>query len=429
MISWQPILDGPICEEALRAVDSIALHLRRSYEAWPLAQPEEASGIRSVSLASGRAGVALFHAYYERWRPVSEHPSQAARFLNEAVDLMAAKTMNASLFCGFTGLAWTMEQLTKLWGQQPEEDPNEDVDEVLLQYLEHGAAHGPYDLIDGVVGIGVYALERLPRPLARRILTCTLDRLEERSLPQQVGRAIPSGVPPSRRYGDTAPEEYYNLGLSHGNPGVVALLGLMVRHDIEPDRANRLLADIVEWLLSKRLAESVPSVFSDFDGPELEPKPARTAWCYGDPGVAAALLLAGQCTGRQDWQQLAVTVAHKAASRPVEDTSIVDIGLCHGAAGVAHVFHRIHRTTGDPRCGDASRFWFERCLDMRRTSNDIAGFSTWSFERVRDGEFVADPCWLAGAAGVGLALLSASTTIEPAWDRSLLLSAAPFATG
>jgi hypothetical protein len=38
---------------------------------------------------------------------------------------------------------------------------------------------------------------------------------------------------------------------------------------------------------------------------------------------------------------------------------------------------------------------------------------------------VADPGFLTGAAGIGLALLAATSPVEPAWDRVLLASVPP----
>ena len=56
--------------------------------------------------------------------------------------------------------------------------------------------------------------------------------------------------------------------------------------------------------------------------------------------------------------------------------------------------------------------WFRRTLAFRRPGRGIAGFTA------HDG---ADRSLLTGAAGIGLALLAASTAVEPAWDRILLL--------
>jgi hypothetical protein len=111
-----------------------------------------------------------------------------------------------------------------------------------------------------------------------------------------------------------------------------------------------------------------------------------------------------------------------AASVRTRRDDVVDTQLCHGSAGVAHAFARLHRATGDPACADAARFWFERTLELRRPGRGLAGFRTWSYERTREGEWMDDPRLLTGIAGTGLALLGAVADEEPAWDRAFLLS-------
>ena len=100
--------------------------------------------------------------------------------------------------------------------------------------------------------------------------------------------------------------------------------------------------------------------------------------------------------------------------------TIANAGLCHGSAGVAHLFHRLHRATGDAACREAALAWFERCLVRVDDLPNVAGFPTFSFERNRDGEYVEDAGVLTGAAGTGLALLAAISPEAPAWDRFLL---------
>jgi hypothetical protein len=39
--------------------------------------------------------------------------------------------------------------------------------------------------------------------------------------------------------------------------------------------------------------------------------------------------------------------------------------------------------------------------------------------------WIADPGLLTGASGIALALLAATTDMEPAWDRMLLVAAPP----
>ena len=122
----------------------------------------------------------------------------------------------------------------------------------------------------------------------------------------------------------------------------------------------------------------------------------------------------------------ALRVARRAAAESTEKKEVIDAGLCHGAAGVAHLFNRIYQTSDDEACGDAARRWFARALEMRRPGEGLAGFVTWGARRDEPGPgWIADPGLLIGASGIGLALLGAVSTVEPAWDRMLLASAQP----
>jgi hypothetical protein len=99
----------------------------------------------------------------------------------------------------------------------------------------------------------------------------------------------------------------------------------------------------------------------------------------------------------------------------------VDANLCHGAAGVAHIFHRLYRATADRRFADAARHWFGRTLAMRVPGRGFAGFRDYDGSEGGRTRWVTDP-GLLGAGGVALTLVAAVTGAEPAWDRLLLLS-------
>jgi len=159
-------------------------------------------------------------------------------------------------------------------------------------------------------------------------------------------------------------------------------------------------------------------------GPGISPKPTRLAWCYGDLGIAVALLQAARGVREPAWEREAMMIARRCAARPAEQSGVVDCGLCHGAAGVGHLFNRLFQATGDESLRDAARFWFNRTFDMRRPNEAIAGFPAWmpDPERPEEKRWVAEPGILEGAAGVALALLAATTGIEPEWDRMLLVS-------
>jgi hypothetical protein len=112
-----------------------------------------------------------------------------------------------------------------------------------------------------------------------------------------------------------------------------------------------------------------------------------------------------------------------AASRPAGESGVVDTGLCHGASGVAHVFHRLFLATSEPRFADAARFWFARTLAMRGEHRGFAGFAAYEPDGKGKLGWVGDAGFLTGAVGITLALVAAiAKDADPAWDRALLIS-------
>jgi hypothetical protein len=131
----------------------------------------------------------------------------------------------------------------------------------------------------------------------------------------------------------------------------------------------------------------------------------RDGWCYGDPGVAAALFLAGRSTGNAAWEQEAITLAAGAAARRPLESGVVSADLCHGAAGLGHLYNRLWQASGDERLREGAAFWIGDAV-----------------RRLEAGEATEDLGFLQGTGGVALALLSAVTSTAPEWDRVLLLS-------
>src|SRR5262249_17462663 len=107
---------------------------------------------------------------------------------------------------------------------------------------------------------------------------------------------------------------------------------------------------------------------------------------------------------------------------PPEDAGVKDATLCHGAAGLGHIFNRLYQATSDETLGGAARFWFERTLALRRPGRGVGGFSAVAITESGRGKEVVDAGRVTGGAGIALALLAATTSIEPEWDRILLLS-------
>ncbi|HSF44247.1 MAG TPA: lanthionine synthetase C family protein [Thermoanaerobaculia bacterium] len=412
--TWSPILEGEEAARATAAVDAVAAALGHA----PL--PDRNAG---ASLAGGEAGVALFFAFLDRARPGAGYGEIAEQRLEKAIEALSSSTQSVGLYSGFTGVSWVLEHLQD--GPAEEDDPSEDIDATLLDHLRQTPWTQHYDLIAGLAGYGVYALERLPRPSAAACLELVVERLAEIAQPR------PGGVcwytpyeliaEPNRPY---YPLGYENLGVAHGTPGVIGSLARICASGVAVERARPLLADAVSWLLAQKLPEGERSVFPYMVGTEVLLRPARAGWCYGDPGIAAVLLAAGRAAGEPAWEREAIDLARAVARRPPEVCRVDDAGLCHGAAGLGHLLGRLYQATGDPELLAASRAWFGRALGYWEPGQGIGGFLSYSppdddFNKLIWRE---DAGFLNGSAGVALALLAATSAVDPSWDRVLLLS-------
>src|SRR5215207_8052806 len=167
---WRPILSGTTAQQALQAVDAIAESITRR-----TALPGEPA----ASLAGGQAGLALLYAWLARTGRTPQADVLAWQCLDEAIEAVSTQAMNASLYGGFTGVAWAAELVDGLLDTDTE-DRGEAVDDALLRLLSRPDRwSAPYDLVVGLTGLGVYALQRYPRPSAIELLHWVVERLHE----------------------------------------------------------------------------------------------------------------------------------------------------------------------------------------------------------------------------------------------------------
>src|SRR5260370_27054381 len=272
---WRPVLDPDLEQQAWEAIDAISGARDR---------PVEGEGGRRAYQIANQA---MLHAYLGVARSSDASQEVARQLLEVAIDAVGDTQMTPALYGGFTGVAWVVEHLSQPYeaaaegGGDQDSDPNAGIDEALHDYLSGEGWTTTYDLISGLVGIGIYALERLPRARAASSLKLIIDHLAE--LGERGQGSLTWKTPPEQLIPDTRknyPEGYYNLGLAHGVPGVVGLLGQAWTRGVERERARAMLADTVRWLWAQKL--DGPSCFSSWPAAGYDPKPVRSAWGYRD---------------------------------------------------------------------------------------------------------------------------------------------------
>jgi lantibiotic modifying enzyme len=408
-VQWEPILRGNVAVEAQNRISSLLAEV-----------PGVDSSVTAIELCEYGL-LSGYLAFSETHRVAAPHVTD---YLNAASDRVGVD-MPSGLSDGLSGIGWIVHHVSARFGECPEpaDDPLRDLDQLVLHRLRQNRWSGPYDLISGLVGIGVFFLERLPLATAREGLATILNHLgtlaEEsrdgitwhtpaRLLPQYQRRECPAG--------------HYNLGVAHGVPGVLYLLCECVAAGVESSKAEYLLNRSLEWFLAQQ-SSNRPSRYAYWVGPGVA-KPARVAWCYGDLGISAVLYQIAKRIGRAELLELATALSDSCIRRspPVSEPS-----LCHGALGIAHVLNRFYQTERQQQYRAAARYYYELGLSLLRDST----LDTWMpIDGQRED---AEPrrmsrnAWsfLEGHTGIALALLSGVESIEPQWDRRLLLSVCP----
>lgn len=418
MNEWIPILDNGFEKEIRSSISDIATQL--------LAM--ETSSLSSYRLSEH----ALLYAYLSLDKPAEHWHDHSLKCLNIAIERLSnAPAMHSGFHGGKAGFGWMVQHIISVLSDDEisgkgntEDDPLLELDRYILRLLsDENSFSQNFDLISGYVGIGIYWLERLPCKNALLGVRATLDALETLSMKTSAGITWftrPSLVPPTQR--KSAPSGYYNLGVAHGVPGVIAFLAQATTLTMAKDivrKASTLLAGSMDWLFAQQRPPDSISRYSSWIIPGHGCEDSRIAWCYGDLGIASVLQLVAERTQNETWEFEARSLISRCALRQL-NSKVYDAPLCHGALGNAHIYNRAYQAHHDETYKQAAINWVHKGLDLRKFGAGIGGYYAWRRDSVPHEQ--ADASFLSGAVGVALALLSIVAPIEPQWDRSMLLS-------
>jgi hypothetical protein len=408
------ILDGASREQALETVRTIT----ESLQFLPL---------ETAGLGSGAAGLAICFAYLAEGLDEPRHEATARRLLDQALTMAEAEPMLPSLYGGLAGIGWSASHLSARLRRTDLEATLTEIDEALREHLAQPVWQEDYQLSGGLVGLGIYALERLPAPVAVDGLERIVGHLLATAEREPKGATWWTGPERLSLHAlKKMPDGAYAVGLGEGVAGVVALLARVCTAGVAVEQARPLLDEAARWVLAQEAPNGPPEGFPYAIRPNRPQRNwTRSSWAHGDPGVAVALLSAARCVGVPAWEERALVAALRATTRPPDRTRIFDAGLVIGAAGLAHLLNRLYQATGEERLAERSRFWFARTLEMRRPSHGIAGYAAWLPDQNDVERWWDDPGILVGAAGIALALLAAATPLEPSWDRMMLMDIPP----
>ncbi len=364
---------------------------------------------------TGQAGTVLFKYFYARYRPTEINIAGFQQELQTLVD-ECFPYQDISLCSGKAGINWLFSFLAT----------EEVLEEQLLTHLCDddstlgiGALtlleRGNYDLLYGAIGIASYLMRKPGYESGvffHNFFSLLCDRL--RKIP--AGTAIPSY---DLHKGEIEPT-VVNLGWAHGLPSIIKFCVESYQNDIcsrEAKSVGTVLSDFIANHVNSDTSYSFfPNMVKDTD---QTTSGSRMAWCYGDLGIAYALYHSGTTFSRPEWTGLALQIFRQSATRRTfNQTRVVDAAICHGAAGIAHIFNRIWRLTRDPLFKETRDHWIKETLDFCIHEDTLSGFKKFNSS---DQSLLPEIGFLEGDAGIGLVLLSYLTD-DLEWDQCILLN-------
>jgi len=386
---------------------------------------EEGVRITNPGLLNGKAGIVLLYAYLSRLFPEKNYSETTFSFLDELTDSLSNDEMDHSMSGGVAGIAFAFQHLRNCGVLDKSDDLNlSEMDEFIGSGIDHDFNTDNWDPLHGMVGLGIYFLERHKETGEKKYLEKVIDYLSRmRTVVDEHKVWITPG------YGKYS-NDNYNFGMAHGMPGILSFLAQVYSRGINQREIEEMISSCLPFLLQNEYREDeeycLPAGETGFPTSiEVTPinddqKPSsRLAWCYGDLCMANALIHCGKALQIQKWKNKGIDVALKTTLRSFDDSGCMDAPFCHGTTGIAHQYNRLFQLTGNEVFKHAAENWLDHTLKKYfRPREGVGGYTFRCLsEETNSFEYAPRYGLLEGSAGIALVYLSwLYKNLKPDWD-------------
>jgi lantibiotic biosynthesis protein len=379
--------------------------------------------LRRMNLYSSNQSLLLLFAYSRLCDQSLVSADQLASCLNDFTEgINQIEVADATLGSGLSGIGWLIQNLCNagLIDGSDYDETLQDIDSLVFKSIAFDIKTANYDLFMGLLGKGVFFLERYKGScnekhldfLNQIIASLYAFSTEEEGIINWRGKLQLEDN--SRDF-----QEAVILGLAHGLPSILGFLAKVF--EINPSvQLKDKMVNLIERI--ETYGRPGPDgitwyphyIYDSTDYPLHFNK--RLAWCYGDLGLTYMLLscsivLENNVLVNKYTKQLQQLSTYKDR----QESQVFDAGFCHGAAGVAHLFYKAFTKTSNPVFEDAAEHWYGQVLSFSCfTDSLLAGFKTHRLKNDKP-QYTNDPSLIYGTSGTGLSLLSYLYK-EDRWD-------------
>ncbi len=362
----------------------------------------------------------VYNHYFGNDKSKSVLESQVAIFEEALNEYAVENPAKQTLATGYLSFGLVYQFLKKYASMEASPYFEENLDEIAFSALEFQLDIGNLDFLYGATGILHYMLrytkdkQTLHKAISLYVQFILKTKLE-----------LKDGI---------TWEDYYfrhregkvgiNLGLAHGVPGILKVLLSIytyVDHPVFKSEIKKLVHGATMFLKNV-VFEANEIAYSYFYIPEAEQEVStvdtRLGWCYGDISNAIILHEAGVALEDETTITFSKEIIDKTLNRKAQkSTKVRDAGLCHGSAGLYHMYNILYSYTPKSELQEISKYWLQETFTQCAASNSEETYQ--KFNPI-EKKYETDHGFLEGAAGIGLSLITFLTE-DRHWDELLLL--------
>lgn len=368
----------------------------------------------NIDLVNGISGLILFQ--YQFYTKYNIDDESLIISLEKLYTLIPNSKIGLNYSSGLSGVFDVLNYLNEVnFIDDGYQDSEYMLNQIFKEQLLHYVDKLNLDFLHGSSGVLLYLVNSSNPEISVEYYALVVDLYKKRLMKYENNLI----AFPSYNFKKFSPEYEINLSLSHGNSAIICILS-KIFSKTKNNKVKNIIEDlfksyeIVKRKNNNRILSLYPHSTSDLNE-------SRIAWCYGDLGIANAYWQAGKAFNNLEWKQEAIAIMlHSAKRRDLKENKVVDAGICHGTAGIAHIFNRFYKETHIKEFDEARLYWLNETLHMAKFDDGLLGYKSFHGEQ----GWLNDYGLLEGIAGIGLVLLGFLTDdVEDLnWDRCLLLS-------
>ena len=378
---------------------------------------EERVRIANPGLLDGKGGIVLLYAYLSKLFPGKKYSDIVAGILDELSDSLSNDELDYNMSGGVAGIAFAFQHLRNIGVLDKSDDLNlSEIDEFIGTGIDHDFKIGNWDPLHGMVGLGIYFLERHKETGEKKFLEKIVDCLIKMRTDVDGYKVwITTGY---GKYNN----DNYNFGMAHGMPGILSFLAQVYARGIKRHEIEEMISSCLPFLLQNEYGEDeeycFPTSIEVEKKDEDQQKGPRLAWCYGDLCMANALVHCGRALHEDNMKTRGINIALKTTKRNFESAGCMDAPFCHGTVGLIHQYHRFYKLTGNEVFKYAADKWLGLTLEKYyRHGEGVGGYFSRSLnEETNLFEYTPKYGLLEGSAGIALVWLFYLYDINPDWD-------------